>query len=231
VAVTASSYEYEVCFKCHSDNPATSRYIKRYRGNGNRRFDFATSNVSYHPVEAAGKNLSVTSLLTPYTVNSKIYCSDCHSSDGNNAPAGPHGSSYPGMLKAAYDTTRFALMGTGWNSSTINARWPLCFQCHNLTTTTNIHSAIHSGHFLKYIGCIVCHDSHGYDGAPAPVGGGGISYAFTKLVNFDTSIIRPNATNGKLIDIAGKKCYMVCHQNPSGSGGVYHAHSSNGSNF
>ncbi len=223
-------YEYQLCFRCHSDNPAVLPYTQRYRGVGNMRLNFATTNVSYHPVEAAGQNSTVTSLLGTLSVTSKIYCSDCHGSDGAGAPAGPHGSSNLAILKYAYDTARFPMLGSGWNSGALVSHWPLCFQCHNVSTVTTIHTSIHNGHFMKYTGCNTCHDPHGYDGSLG-TGGGNVSSAFERLVNFDTSVIRPNATNGKMIDIPNRKCYFICHQNPSGSGGVYHAHKATGSGF
>ncbi len=230
VAVNPVQYQYEICFRCHADNPATQRYIIRYRGTGNRRLDFATTNVSYHPVEGIGQNPFVTSLISPLTASSKIYCTDCHASDGSGSPAGPHGSNNIAILKSAYDTTRFPVLGTGWTSSDLNAHWTLCFQCHNLSTVTSIHTNISSGHFFKYVGCNVCHDPHGYDGTLG-VNGGSVSSAFEKLVNFDTSVIRPNANNGKMIDIPNRKCYFVCHQNANNTSGVYHAHLDAGSPF
>ena len=231
-AVTLAQYQYQICFRCHSDNIPTvmPRYTNRYRGVGNNRLDFATTNVSYHPVEAAGKNMSMTSLVPPLSVSSKIYCTDCHASDGAGSPAGPHGSSNIAILKYAYDTSRFPMMGTGWNATDLNARWPLCFQCHNLSTVTTIHTNISGGHYFKYIGCNTCHDPHGYDGSLG-VNGGSAASAFEKLVNFDTTVIRPNPINGKMIDITNRKCYFVCHQYPSGTGGVYYVHDVNGSNF
>ena len=231
-AVNPAQYQYQICFRCHSDNTpqATPRYTNRYRGVGNSRLDFATSNVSYHPVEDIGKNFSMTSLLLPYSTSSKIYCTDCHASDGGGSPAGPHGSSNIAILKYAYDTTRFPMMGAGWNATDLSARWPLCFQCHNVSTVTTIHTNVAGGHFLKYVGCNTCHDPHGYDGTLG-VNGGNMSSAFEKLLNFDTTVVRPNPVNGKMIDIPNRKCYFVCHQNPTGTGGVYYVHDVNGSNF
>lgn len=219
--VAAASNQYEICFRCHADNSVFPNYITRWRGVGNRRLDFSISNVSYHPVEAAGQNTSMTSLLSPLTVSSVIYCTDCHASDGSGSPAGPHGSNNIAILKYAYDTTKFPMMGSSWTSSDLMARWPLCFQCHNVSAVSTIHSG-NSGHFLKYVGCSTCHDPHGYDGTPAPAGGGGVSSAFTKLLNFDTSVVKPNPADGKLIDVAGRKCFMTCHLNGSVAD---HAHS------
>ena len=227
--VNNATYQYEICFRCHADNQATARYIPRYRGIGNKRLDFATSNVSFHPVESAGNNSSMTSLIPPLTTSSIIYCTDCHASDGAS-PAGPHGSTNIAILKYAYDTARFPMLGSGWSSGDLNTHWPLCFSCHNLSTVTTIHTNISSGHYFKYVGCATCHDPHGYDGTLG-TGGGSITSAFEKLVNFDTTVIRPNATNGKLIDIPNRKCYFVCHSDATGTGGVYHAHLDAGSSF
>ena len=237
-AVNPAQYEYQVCFRCHSDNVAVQPYTPRYRGVGNMRLNFATTNVSYHPVEAAGQNPSVTSLTGALTVSSKVYCSDCHGSDGgSSSPKGPHGSTNIAILKYAYDTARFPNLGSGWNATDLSMHWPLCFQCHNVSTVTTIHANIGAsstssgGHFLKYTGCNTCHDPHGYDGTLG-TNGGNISSAFERLVNFDTSVIRPNPLNGKMIDIPGRKCYFVCHQNPTGTGGIgYHEHLSTGSPF
>ncbi len=226
--VNPASFEYEVCFRCHADNRAMPRYITRYRGIGNTRYDFTSTNVSYHPVAAVGKNTSMTTLASPYTASSQIYCSSCHASD-NNSNSGPHGSSNVGLLKNTYDTTKAPYFGAGWNSTTLYNHYTLCFECHTLSTTTTMHTNIAGGHFFKYIGCSTCHDPHGYDGSLG-TNGGNTASAFEMLVNFDTTIIRPNANNGKLIDIPNRKCYMVCHE-PNGTGTMYHVHLDNGSGF
>ncbi len=230
LAVKPAQYEYQICFKCHADNNTVLPYTQRYRGVGNMRLNFAPTNVSYHPVEAAGTNPLVTSLFGPYTTSSKIYCSDCHGSDGVGSPAGPHGSNNVAILKYAYDTARFPMLGSGWSATDLSMHWPLCFQCHNVATVTTEHTAISGGHFMKYVGCNTCHDPHGYDGSLG-VNGGNSASAFERLLNFDTSVIRPNPVNGKMIDIPNRKCYFVCHQDPSGTGGVYHVHLSTGSGF
>ncbi len=226
-AVGAVSYEYQICFRCHADNALKPRYIARYRGVGNTRLDFATSNVSFHPVEDIGRNSSMTSLAAPYTVTSKIFCSDCHAGDGG--VAGPHGSNNIAILKAAYDTTKFSNLGAGWAGS-LNTRWPLCFQCHTSSAVATVHTNISGGHFMQYVGCATCHDPHGYDGSLG-TGGGNILSAFEYLCNFDTTVIKPNTNNGKLIDIPGGKCYFVCHNptDPSSTGN--HVHLDAGSNF
>ena len=228
--VNPAIYEYQICFKCHADNPAVLPYTPRYRGVGNMRQNFSPTNVSYHPVAAAGTNPLVTSLTGPWSVSSRMYCSDCHGSDGSGSPKGPHGSSNLAILKFAYDTARFPMLGAGWSTTDLNLHWPLCFQCHNVSTVSTIHTNIAGGHFMKYTGCNTCHDPHGYDGSLG-TNGGNMSSAFERLLNFDTTVIRPNLVNGKMIDLPNRKCYFVCHQHPSGKGGVYYEHSNTGSGF
>ena len=100
--------EYEVCFRCHADSvergPAT---VTRQFPQTNTRLQFATGNQSFHPVEAVGKNsASVPSLISPtWTVNSVIYCTDCHNSDtgpnaGGGGANGPHGSAFQPVVGA-----------------------------------------------------------------------------------------------------------------------------------
>ena len=228
--VNPAQYEYQVCFRCHSDNAVIQPYTPRYRGVGNMRINFAMTNVSYHPVEAVGQNPSVTSLIAPMSVSSKIYCGDCHGSDGAGAPAGPHGSNNIAILKYAYDTTRvYSSPRTTWATDMVSLS-PLCFQCHSAPAVASIHTNISGGHFMKYTSCNTCHDPHGYDGSLGS-NGGNISSAFAYLLNFDTTVIRPNPFNGKMIDIPNRKCYFVCHQNPTGTGGMYHEHLNTGSSF
>ena len=229
-AVNPAIYEYQICFKCHSDNPAVLPYTNRYRGVGNMRQNFQPTNVSYHPVAAAGTNPLVTSLTGPWTVSSRMYCGDCHGSDGSGAPGGPHGSNNLAILKFAYDTARFPMLGTGWSTTDLNMHWPLCFQCHNVSTVSTIHTSISGGHFLKYTGCNTCHDPHGYDGALG-TNGGNAGSAFERLLNFDTTVIKPNLVNGKMIDVQNRKCYFVCHQHASDTLGVYHRHLNTGSSY
>ncbi|MCX6377707.1 MAG: multiheme c-type cytochrome, partial [Armatimonadetes bacterium] len=71
-------YEYEVCFKCHADraeNPLN--LIPRRIASLNVRREFSPSSPSFHPVEIAGVNRDVPSLISPLTESSLIYCTDC----------------------------------------------------------------------------------------------------------------------------------------------------------
>ena len=211
------NYEYEICFKCHADNqmadlPNTDRYL----GSLNTRIDFDSNNISYHPVTAIGKNIRPRGLIEPYSENSRIFCSSCHGSDGQNAPAGPHGSFYPRILKANYNLDETPQMGSNWPFQMVN-EFALCFECHDVSAVTNIHTDMSGGHFMETIGCNACHDPHGYEGG---------TYSENRYgINFDRNVIQPNPLNGKMIDLDQKKCFMSCHD----SGGVVnYTHSQRG---
>ncbi len=219
VDVFPAVYEYQICFKCHADNPLTPIYTNRYLGTANTRTDFAATNVSFHPVVIEGKNSNPRGLISPYNASSKIYCSSCHASDGKNSSSGPHGSIYPRILKANYNMDKTPLLGKNW-PSLIQSNFALCFECHAISTVTDIHTKISGGHFMETIGCNTCHDPHGYEGGSLSENAYG--------VNFDKNVIQPNPLNGRMIDLDQKKCFMTCHD-PNGV--VNYTHKSEGSNY
>src|SRR6185503_4165742 len=108
---------------------------------------------------------SIPSTLKP-TLNASnmIYCMDCHSDDSNGS-RGPHGSSFPPILKLRYETAD--------NTPESYENYALCYQCHNrdsiLSDVSFRKKAIpstatgggHSGHLRAGIPCSVCHDPHG----------------------------------------------------------------------
>ena len=112
VIIPESLYEYEICYKCHTNpgfvnlNPKESR-INRQFDHIDIRDEFNTGNQSYHPIEGIGKNTNVSSLVSDLTPTSLIYCSDCHGSDDQTAPNGPHGSNYRYILKGNCPAERY----------------------------------------------------------------------------------------------------------------------------
>jgi nitrate reductase cytochrome c-type subunit len=60
--VPRAHFGYEVCFKCHAEQNTVQPRISRRILQTNMRLQFAPAAVSYHPVEAAGKNMDVPSL-------------------------------------------------------------------------------------------------------------------------------------------------------------------------
>jgi len=146
--IEESPPEYKVCYKCHSDSanlPMDSRNIAE---------EFDPANRSYHPVETAGSNDRVPSLIPPYTTASRITCSDCHGNSDPDGPKGPHGSDYEYILKARYD--RFS--GPESYES-----YELCYNCHDRGSIINNQSfQAHREHIVyQQTPCSACHNSHG----------------------------------------------------------------------
>jgi predicted CXXCH cytochrome family protein len=196
-------YQYELCYRCHTTTPGmpappTSRQIVQ----NNVRLEFATTNPSYHPVVGAGVNPNVPSLIAPYTTSSVIYCTNCHASDGTGAPAGPHGSIYPHILKMQNITAN--------NTTESAAAYALCYSCHSRTSILG--NSSFSRHSLHISGertpCNGCHDPHGISSAQ------GNSTNNSNLINFDVSFITPSSGGILRFDDLGLyhgRCYLTCH--------------------
>ncbi|MFQ5550121.1 MAG: cytochrome c3 family protein, partial [Gemmatimonadales bacterium] len=136
----ASDRQYPICLRCHGDTyasvlgtlPLLSGAIP-----SNKRIEFQTANSSYHPVAGPGRNTSNNLNLqlsgAGLSTNSVLKCTDCHTNDSYetttgtsaDAPVGPHGSTYPSILRAFYQNS---LPGpNNWDP----ANFDLCFRCHN----------------------------------------------------------------------------------------------------
>lgn len=194
VVVDPASYQYEVCFKCHSDNPFATPDVPRQIQDGNERLKFQTANPSYHPVAAPGKGASVPSLRPPLNPASMIYCTDCHNNDGPHAC--PVGSDYPLILAAEY------LQDTYYPYSESN--YALCFQCHNQTVLLGPSSAFpeHDSHVItRQVPCSACHDPHGVSLVL-----GATQQANAHLINFDTRFVSSGT-----YDSFARSCTVSCH--------------------
>lgn len=196
--------EYELCYLCHAESanlPLKST---------NKRAEFSTNNASYHPVEAEGKNLAVISLMRPYREKksaandvSTLKCADCHGSDDANAPRGPHGSKYEGLLVENYAT------GDGIEESSY--AYAICYRCHKRSSILGNESfPIHSKHVVgdnNFPGggtsCYTCHSSHG-------------SAENRYLIRFNSDYVSESST-GKLkfvekgISSFHGECWLTCH--------------------
>ncbi|MCK5382352.1 MAG: cytochrome C [Gammaproteobacteria bacterium] len=206
--VKESAYLYEVCFKCHADNNALSfAEITRQNPQLNTRLEFDTINLSYHPVEDIGQNPDVPSLLSPYTVSSIIYCTDCHNSDDNPATlgigaSGPHGSMNKYILESNYTTAD--------NTVESSYEYAMCYKCHDRSSildATNPSGFPHSSHVGMgpmgggNVPCSACHDPHGVTNN-------------THLINFDINIVSPNtALELDFVDLGTYtgSCSLSCH--------------------
>jgi len=199
-------FEYELCFRCHSDNPVTSSSTGRQIEQSNTRAEFGPSAISFHPVETEGRNSSVPGLVPPLTENSKIYCSDCHASNGSGAPAGPHGSIYPQILKYQYEKV----------DNTIESAfaYELCYSCHtrdqyNMDAGSNVQRMVHYKHVVEEnTPCNVCHDPHGISNMQGnPVNN-------SHLMNFDISIVTSRSSGELYFQDDGfqsGRCSLICH--------------------
>jgi predicted CXXCH cytochrome family protein len=187
VKVENSLFEYEVCFKCHSDNINRPRQgtIPRQAFSTNLRLDLQTNKPSFNPVIGPRNNPDVVSLIPPWQTSSIMRCTDCHNSDqaASNlpfgGPKGPHGSIYAPILIANYSTRDF---------TTESAQaYALCYRCHNRSSILGDQSfPLHNLHIVRaQASCAICHDPHGINRAQ------GNSRNHSNLINFDIAIVRP----------------------------------------
>ncbi len=196
-------YEYEVCFKCHADNPnRIESRITRQITQANTRLEFDPSNPSFHPVVSPGVNLNVPSLRSPMEISSMIYCTSCHSSDSATGTKGPHGSNYPNLLAYRYETSDF--------TQESEFSYELCYKCHSRNSILNDESfSKHNKHLMEEIPCSACHDAHGISSAQ------GTQSRNSHLINFDISIVNPDSTTGRLefedLGVFHGQCYLECH--------------------
>jgi predicted CXXCH cytochrome family protein len=201
--------QYEVCLRCHGDNPGEPLPgIERQDSEPNLRFKIDPANPSYHPIAAQGASSDVPSLLSPWSPTSFVYCTDCHASDngpgaGGSGPAGPHGSRWPYLLERNYSTQSGTLES--------DAAYALCYKCHDRSSILNDRSF--PGHDKHIRGsaapCSICHDPHGVSPGLGVPGSG------THLINFDVSIVTPDPVSGLLefedLGTNQSRCYLSCH--------------------
>lgn len=206
ISVASVQYQYEVCFKCHADNPATTPTVSRQLVQDNTRLEFDTTAISFHPVESAGKNSNVPSLKPGFNTSSIIYCTDCHNSDtsptaGGTGNEGPHGSAESPMLLAQYATTDFTTESA--------AAYALCYRCHDRNSILNDESfKYHKLHVQdRQTTCSTCHDAHGIASAQGNVVNN------SHLINFDTTVVFPLGGIMKFTDTGTYtgNCTLTCH--------------------
>jgi len=212
-----ATYEYEVCFRCHGDNAPDREFVHRILPSTNTRLAFAVENASYHPVVGTGKNLNIPSIPSSFepTMNAsqQIYCTSCHADDAGGS-RGPHGSSFPPILKARYETAD--------NTPESFDNFALCYRCHDQasilrddsfrkkTMRTTPSGGGHSAHLAAGIPCSACHDPHGIDESTATGTG-----SHTHLINFDARIVLPKPGSAyPVFNDTGTfsgGCTLLCH--------------------
>ncbi len=228
-----ATYEYEICFKCHSQTSTLTPAVNRVISTTNACVQFNATNPSYHPVTDIGRVSAqdVPSIPTPFVqdpevpadlkASSFIYCTDCHSDEvdtGNVLMSrGPHGSPYPPILRRQYLTSD---IGVPYNDS----NFALCYRCHDknsIMTDASFkpNSAGYGGHSGHLTGtglpqvavnapCSVCHDPHG-------IQDNGFTGSHTHLINFDRGSV--TAAPGNIVPLYTDKgnhsgsCTLICH--------------------
>lgn len=204
-----AQYQYEVCFRCHSDNPnVPAPTIRRQILQPNIRLKLQLTNPSMHPVMGQGRSTTVPSLISPWTTTSRVYCTDCHSNNAGpgangTGPKGPHGSTWPFILEREYRTAD--------NTTETAQVYAMCYKCHNRTSILNDQSfRYHHEHITgQNTPCSVCHDPHGISSTQ------GNATKNSHLINFDTTVVLPDPTTGRLefndLGTRTGRCYLRCH--------------------
>lgn len=200
IAVKEIRYEYELCFRCHSDTNTSRVNINRQSPESNMRLAFDPSNASYHPVINLGKGVDVPSLISPYTTSSIIQCTSCHNNNSgpNNfglGPNGPHGSDFATLLE------RQLITDDGQFESAQS--YALCYKCHDRNSILNNQSFTkHHEHIVNQkTPCTACHDPHGVKNT-------------AHLINFDRKIVQPNNNGILRYESTGRfagRCFLKCH--------------------
>ena len=197
-------YQYELCYRCHTDSPnMPSSKTARHLEQNDLRLEFDLSGPSYHPVVGSGKNPDVPSLIgSAYTESSVIYCTDCHAGDDAGAPAGPHGSSYPSILKYRYEKADYTAESV--------SNYELCYSCHDRESILGDNSfPYHDKHIRdEETPCNACHDPHGIN---SPQGN---STNNSHLINFDISIVSTvGPVTRRFVDtgLNSGYCQLKCH--------------------
>jgi len=196
-------FYYEVCFRCHADNPVPiRRRIIRQRDNlSNIRREILPTNASAHPIAFAARHSDeVPSLLPQLRGRQTIGCQDCHNNPdardlGGLGPNGPHGSRYDFLLARQYETADFTVESP--------QAYALCYGCHDRNSILADQSfRLHNVHIVRGRSpCSACHAPHGVSGSSA---------RFGHLINFDISIVGGQRFYIDTGRFSGS-CTLVCH--------------------
>jgi len=199
--------EYEICFKCHSSWTTLPATTPSGGTTKDKAVQFNPNNQSYHPVEAAGKNLNINAnaFVNNWVATKTMYCTDCHTSDATSV-RGPHGSLYNYILRRDYRAS---------SAQRTMASTELCFDCHRYDTYANDSASstikgysrfnpprFSEGHTYhvqrRQRPCYACHESHGSATLPHLI-----------VTGRNPGITSYTETSG------GGSCSPTCHGNES----------------
>jgi predicted CXXCH cytochrome family protein len=143
--------EYQICLKCHSN------YTTQPAGQRNIAAEINPNYPSYHGIVPGGQSNPYCNSITmnePWGTYKIVTCSDCHGSNVQGDPKGPHGSNLDNMLVETIV------------SDNINGT-PLCYICHKRSNYWD--GILESSNFNKHpskeehhkeeanYGCFTCH--------------------------------------------------------------------------
>ena len=130
-----------------------------------------------------------------------IYCTDCHASNGQGSPAGPHGSMYPQILKYNYDRSA--------NFVDNRSAYELCYQCHDQSATTNSHNAFSGSQTHgRLTSCNTCHDPHGVSASQGNIVNNSYLINFTNIVTKNSLGVLNYTKNSP----GHGACNLSCHK-------------------
>jgi len=207
--VRNAQYEYEVCFKCHTDAAVdVRRRLSRQSQTANLRLKLSVGNPSFHPVVGSSPSPDTVSLVPSLSSGGLVRCTDCHNNDtgprdGGGGPDGPHGSGFDFLLARNYTVT------DGTPESAFE--YALCYKCHERASILGDESfREHRLHVVEErTPCSACHDPHGVSLTQAT------GSDHSHLINFDTLIVRPDPGSGRLefrdLGTFAGSCTLTCH--------------------
>ncbi len=207
--IDEARHEYEVCFRCHAESNMTrSSRIGRQSQSPGVRLKFMPNNASYHPVVSSAASRDTISLRPGLTAGSLIRCTDCHNNNagpraGGSGPDGPHGSEFDFLLERNYTVYD--------DVAESDYEYALCYKCHQRSSILSDQSfRSHRRHIVdERTPCSACHDPHGISRTQA------LGSDHTHLINFDTSIVRPDSVSRRLqfkdLGTFSGSCTLTCH--------------------
>ena len=116
--------------------------------------------------------------------------------------SGPHGSTFEPILSMPYVTAD--------DTPESPTAYALCYSCHSRDSILADESfSEHDKHIREErTPCSVCHDAHGVSSVQ------GNPRNNTHLINFDTTVVRPNALGSLQFEDQGRyagSCDLACH--------------------
>jgi hypothetical protein len=229
--IGAATYEYQICFKCHSGYawlPGSPPNGMSPNGTATKPVEtdcaqeFSPMNMSGHPVVTGldnytnsivvggKKGLLAAALKAPWNVNvgqQTMSCTDCHNTDAATPAAqGPHGSAAQFILRGPN--------GNNWPAvSSFSTSW--CANCHN--DTVNGIDGGHGGHHGA--SCYTCHIviPHGGKMSRLIADRDGTMPARYAYNNSTTSVGMASFTKNAASSYSKGSCRTSCGEHSSGS--------------